>query len=184
VKLFGVELKFNGFDIWHKGNFSPSTVATSGNYNDLSNKPTIPTTLPANGGTASDITYKDTRGVNHNGFDYKGVSVHLKSNTTDGLNDGGTYHGVIHTTQWSDISGGRAHQLGFTDNGNIHYRDWSGVAWSAWMKIANTSDIPTKLSQLSNDSGFITSAGSGAKIAVNTSAPSAPSPGDFWYKEI
>lgn len=30
-------------------------VATSGSYNDLSNKPTIPTTLPANGGNADTV---------------------------------------------------------------------------------------------------------------------------------
>ena len=33
-----------------------ATVATSGNYNDLINKPTIPTSLPANGGTATYAT--------------------------------------------------------------------------------------------------------------------------------
>ena len=32
-----------------------ATVATSGSYNDLSNKPTIPTSLPANGGDADTI---------------------------------------------------------------------------------------------------------------------------------
>lgn len=31
-------------------------VATSGSYNDLSNKPTIPTSLPANGGAATTAT--------------------------------------------------------------------------------------------------------------------------------
>ena len=32
-----------------------ATVATSGNYNDLSNKPTIPSSLPANGGNAATV---------------------------------------------------------------------------------------------------------------------------------
>ena len=32
-----------------------ATVATSGSYNDLSSRPTIPTTLPANGGNASTV---------------------------------------------------------------------------------------------------------------------------------
>lgn len=32
-----------------------ATVATSGSYNDLSNKPTIPTSLPANGGNADTV---------------------------------------------------------------------------------------------------------------------------------
>ncbi|MDD6022170.1 MAG: hypothetical protein PUB94_05935 [Oscillospiraceae bacterium] len=35
-----------------------ATVATSGSYNDLSNKPTIPTTLPANGGNADTVDNK------------------------------------------------------------------------------------------------------------------------------
>lgn len=125
-----------------------------------------------------DISIYDTRNVDHKGFDYKGLSIHLKLNTTDGLNDGGTYHGVIHITQWDDSSGGRAHQLGFTDNGNIWFRDWNGTAWSAWVKLAKTTDIPTKMSQLENDIG----AGGGIKITTNATAPSSPSPGDFWYK--
>ena len=25
MKLFGIEFKFNGFDIWHKGNFDPAS---------------------------------------------------------------------------------------------------------------------------------------------------------------
>ena len=35
-----------------------ATVATSGSYNDLTNKPTIPTTLPANGGNADTVDNK------------------------------------------------------------------------------------------------------------------------------
>lgn len=169
VKLFGQDLKFNGFDIWHKGNLTKLSQLT----NDSG-------FVTASNHGHSDITYKDTRNTNHNGFDYKGLSVHLKLNTTDGLNDGGTYHGVLHITQWGDISGGRAHQLGFTDNGNIWFRDWNGTAWSSWVRLAKISDIPTKLSQLQNDIG----AGGGVKITTSATAPSNPSPGDFWYKEV
>lgn len=105
------------------------------------------------------INYKDTRSINHNGFNYKGVSMHLKYNTTDGLSDGGRCHGVLHLTQWSDISGGKSHQLGFTDNGNIWYRNWDGSAWSSWVKIAKMTDIP---------------------IPVGTTAPSNPFVGSLW----
>lgn len=42
------------------------------------------------------------------------------------------------------------------------------------------ADVPTKLSQLSNDIG----AGGGVKITTATTAPTTPSPGDFWYKVI
>ncbi|MBV4423251.1 pyocin knob domain-containing protein [Clostridium tyrobutyricum] len=38
----------------------------------------------------------------------------------------------------------------------IYYRQNSNSAWSAWVSFANFSDIPTKVSQLSNDSKFVT----------------------------
>ena len=40
MKIFGLEFKFNGFDLWHSGNFTP------------------PTTLPANGGNADTVDTK------------------------------------------------------------------------------------------------------------------------------
>ena len=40
MKIFGLEFKFNGFDLWHSGNFTP------------------PTTLPANGGNADTVDNK------------------------------------------------------------------------------------------------------------------------------
>ena len=40
--------------------------------------------------------------------------------------------------------------------GEIWYRMGGNNSWSPWNKIAFTSDIPTKVSQLTNDSGFIT----------------------------
>jgi hypothetical protein len=169
VNFVGQDLKVNGNDVWHKSNLTKVSQLT----NDSG-------FVTASNHGHSDITYKDTRNTNHNGFDYKGLSVHLKLNTTDGLNDGGTYHGVLHITQWSDISGGKAHQLAFTDNGNIWFRDWNGSSWSPWVKLAKISDIPTKLSQLENDIG----AGGGVKITTSPTAPSNPSPGDFWYKEV
>ena len=46
--------------------------------------------------------------------------------------------------------------------------------------FATTEQIPTKLSQLQNDIG----AGGGVKITTSPTAPSNPSPGDFWYKEV
>lgn len=140
------------------------TISLTGNVTgsasfDGSGNISINATVVNDSHNHTSINYKDTRSINHNGFDYKGISMHLKYNTTDGLNDGGTYHGVLHLTQWGDISGGKPHQLGFTDNGNIWYRNWNGSAWSSWVKIAKVTDIT---------------------IPVGTTAPSNPSVGSLW----
>jgi hypothetical protein len=140
------------------------TISLSGDVTgstsfDGSSNISINATVADDSHNHTSINYKDTRSINHNGFGYKGISMHLKYNTTDGLNDGGTYHGVLHLTQWADISGGKPHQLGFTDNGNIWYRNWNGSAWSSWVKIAKVTDIT---------------------VPVGTTPPSNPSVGSLW----
>lgn len=77
----------------------------------------------------------DTRSDNFGPFTHKGLSTHIKSNTADGLNDGGTFHGIIHFTHWDDISGGRPHQLGFTEHGNVYVRDNDGTSWTPWRPV-------------------------------------------------
>ena len=70
-----------------------------------------------------------------------GVDWSFMTNTTDGLADGGTYHGVMHYQPYSDASGGGAYELGFTDNNNLWLRGSSGAltAWAAWKQLAFTS---------------------------------------------
>lgn len=107
--------------------------------------------------THSIIGGQDTRSANINPYSYKGVSLHLKANTTDGLADGGIYHGVLNLTQWQDSSGGRAHQLGFTDNQNIYYRSTAdGTTFTGWTKVWTASNL-TNLNQLANGPGYLTS---------------------------
>lgn len=48
------------------------------------------------------------------------------------------------------------------------------------VQVANTNQIPIKLSQLTNDIG----AGGGIKITTSSTAPTTTSPGDFWYKQV
>ena len=63
-------------------------------------------------------------------------------NTTDGLSDGGSYHGVMTFQQWSDASGGGTRQLGFTDNNNLWIRG-SGSdhsAYGAWKLVLNSAN--------------------------------------------
>ena len=64
------------------------------------------------------------------------VAFEFKANATDGLADGGTYHGVMTFQQWSDSSGGNTNQVAFTDNGNLWTRGASiGGSWGAWKEI-------------------------------------------------
>lgn len=88
------------------------------------------------------VLYKDTRAVNYNPFTYIGTTLHLKTNTTDGLSDGGTYHGVLDLAHWSDSSGGVNHQLGLTDNGNMYIRNSTGATtWSSWKRFATVDQV-------------------------------------------
>ncbi|MGL5099890.1 MAG: hypothetical protein ACRC6B_07675, partial [Fusobacteriaceae bacterium] len=71
------------------------------------------------------------------------VNFQFRTNTTDGLADGGTYHGVMTFRPYgtgTDFSGGGVHQLGFTENGNLHIRTSNGAsAWKTWSKVLTTA---------------------------------------------
>lgn len=95
--------------------------------------------------TATYLPYQDTRSTNYtpyqSGFNTKGWSAtHLKQNTTDGLSDGGTCHSSIYVYPWRDSSGGHAHNLAFTDNGNMWMRHGTS-SWSSWVKVYTSGNI-------------------------------------------
>lgn len=92
----------------------------------------------------------DTRGVNEAPADFSsGVHFDFKSNTTNGLADGGTYNGVLTLRKWGtgiDNSGGSVNQLGFTENGNLWLRSGTpGGSWAAWKRIINESNLLSTL---------------------------------------
>lgn len=88
------------------------------------------------------------------------------SNATDSLSDGGSYHGVIQLQQWSDASGGGAHQLGFTDNNNIWHRGSSGgvTSWASWYKLIDTNNYGSSITSLT----AITNISTGAAATAGT----------------
>lgn len=95
--------------------------------------------------TATYLPYQDTRSTNYtpyqSGFNTKGWSAtHLKQNTTDGLSDGGTYHSSIYVYPWGNSSCGHAHNLAFTDNGNMWMRHGTS-SWSSWVKVYTSGNI-------------------------------------------
>jgi hypothetical protein len=53
-----------------------------------------------------------------------------------------------------------------------------GKYYSNGSEVGLKSQIPSKLSQLENDIG----AGAGTAFTVSSTAPTEPSPGDYWYK--
>ena len=90
--------------------------------------------------------------------DPTGVSFDFKRNSITGLT--AAFAGVMTFRPYSsssDWSGGPAHNLAFDANGLHHRTSKDNTTWNSWKKLAYTSDIPTKTSQLTNDSGYITS---------------------------
>lgn len=70
-----------------------------------------------------------------------GVWLDFKANAKAGLSDGGNYAGLLTVRKYgstSDWSGGKAAQLGFTDNSNIWVRFGSGASWENWKQLATT----------------------------------------------
>lgn len=95
--------------------------------------------------TATYLPYQDTRSTNYtpyqSGFNTKGWSAtHLKANTTDGLSDGGNYHASVYIYPWGDSSGGHAHNIAFTDNGNLWMRHGTS-SWSSWSKVWTSGNL-------------------------------------------
>ncbi len=69
-----------------------------------------------------------------------GIGAALRNNNADGLNDGGSTHGVM--TYRREATGSAATQLGFTDNNNLYIRGNSGsnAVYSNWFKIWSASN--------------------------------------------
>lgn len=139
---------------WANVTGKPTTVAGYGITNINSYAPTLTgggasgtwgINITGNAATATMQTVTDSRSVVDTPDSYgRGVYFDLKYNTTNGLSDGGTYNGVMTLRKWgsgSDWSGGTAHQLGFTDNGDLWHRTGSGTTWNGWQEILDSTNV-------------------------------------------
>ena len=91
------------------------------------------------------ISANDTRSTNPSPWTYPGLSLHLKSNTTDSLVDGGTYHAVLNIAQWTDSSGGASHQLGMVDSNHVYHRSTiDGTTFTSWERIIKVNPSTPK----------------------------------------
>lgn len=108
----------------------------------------------------------DTRSTNNTPAQFSsGARFEFKDNSTDGLSNGGTYHGILHFKPYggtTDFSGGQTHQLGFTDGGNLYMRtSTSSSAWGSWKLI---------LTQTTADGRYVTSLGTNGNYLTWTKA--------------
>lgn len=92
--------------------------------------------------SATYVMYQDTRSVDVSPNDsLYGLSVHLKGNGTDGVNDGGSYHAVLSVKDWGDYSGGPYWQATVSANNNMYYRrSTAGTTWGAWSTVLSSSN--------------------------------------------
>ena len=160
-----------------------NTALHAGNYNSYA--PTLTgggasgtwgisvTGSASSASSASSATFADSGAV----FDTRGsvtgpqtggkrVRFDFLANSTDGLNDGGSYHGVMTFQQWGDASGGGTRQLGFTDNDNLWIRgSGSGLtSYNSWKLLLNSSNYSSYALPLSG--GVLTGAVRGTQLTV------------------
>ena len=156
MKLFGREFKFNNNKVYHAGDKpTPSEIgAASASH------------------THNSITNQDTRNVNTTPTQMPlGLSVHLKSNSTDGLNDGGTYHSTLMIKGWNDVSGGPWGQMAVTANNNLYFRSSNSDTWNAWKKVSLDGHTHSNYAASSHTHNYAgSSSAGGAANSANTLA--------------
>lgn len=143
-----------------------TALGTSGNYltwtkNGVVNNLTVPYSS-----YSGYLQSYDTRSTNNTPAQFSsGARFEFKYNSTDGLSDGGTYHGILHFKPYgrtTDFSGGQTYQLGFTDGGNLYMRtSTSSSAWGSWKLI---------LTQTTADGRYVTSLGTNENYLTWTKA--------------
>ena len=155
---------------------TPSELARSGRLYtiDENQNATFPGNITSIGGTINGVSTgskylinTDTRTTNAAPSSYmvgdKGpghaVSYEFKNSSAIDTPVQGTYCSLFTITPWNDSSGGLPVQI-VTNNTSkkILYRAaTSNAEWGNWITLATTENIPTKVSQLTNDSGYLTS---------------------------
>lgn len=153
-------IQFENQPLLHSGNYTTYTVKKDGTgasgtwginitgnaatassvaWSNISGKPS---TYAPSSHNHDFITYKDTRSNKQSPDDVQaGLTVHLKSNGTDGLSDGGSYHALLSVKDWGDYSGGPYWQSAVTANNNMYFRrSTAGTTWGAWQKVLSDNN--------------------------------------------
>lgn len=152
-------------DISGKANTADlATVATSGSYNDLINKPTIPTVDSTLSSTSTNPVQNK---VINNALSGKAASSH--THTKSDISDFPTLATVATSGSYNDLS--NKPTIPTVNNGTLTIqKNGNDVAtFGANQSTAATANItvPTKVSELTNDSGFTTNTGTITKVQAN-----------------
>ena len=136
--------------------------------------PTLNQNTTGSAAIAAELSVPDLRSTSITpSYFGQGLNAAFMANSTDGLSDGGTYHGILQLQQWSDASGGGSHQLAFTDSNNIWHRGSSGAltTWAAWSKLLDSTNynsyVPTLTGTGASGSWGISVTGSAASCTGN-----------------
>lgn len=119
-----------------------TALGTNGNYVTWTKNGTVNNLTVPYASYAAYLQSHDTRSTNNTPAQFSsGARFEFKSNSADGLSNGGSYHGILHFKPYggtTDFSGGQTHQLGFTDSGNLYMRtSTSSSTWGSWKLILN-----------------------------------------------
>ena len=142
ISLLNLRRVFNNFCTWLKGQLS--TVALTGSYNDLSDKPTISTvndgtlTIQKNGTNVATFTANQSTAATAN--------ITVPVNTSDLVNDSG----FITSSSLPTVNNGT---LTIQKNGTDVTTFTANQSSNATANIT----VPTAVSELANDSGYLTS---------------------------
>lgn len=135
-----------------------TALGTNGNYvtwtkNGIANNLTVPYSSISGGLTG----VYSTSSLPSNTLDAGWIKYYYNINLgTEGLfNHHNNANGILSI---SKHQGNYLSQLGFSSDGRLYFRSANGVDINslAWKTIAYTSEIPTKVSQLTNDAGYLT----------------------------
>ncbi len=131
--LTGATATASGISFTVGGTLSGSTATFSGNV-------TGPRFIGTSDRTEA-VDSNDTRNTNPDPEDIgKGVYFDFKTNSANGLSDGGSYNGMMLWRSYgggSDLSGGQPIRLAYTANGNLWRQMGTGAtSWGAWNKFA------------------------------------------------
>ena len=131
-----------------------ATVATSGLYNDLSNKPTIPT--------------KTSQLTNDSGF-ITSTPVTSVAGKTGAVTLSKSDVGLGNVGNFKAVSTVASQNLTDTEKSNARTNIGAGTSSFSgnYADLSNTPTIPTKVSQLTNDSGYTTNTGTITGITMN-----------------